>query len=365
MRKKVLVAGFATRHIAQSAFGAGYEVYAVDHFCDQDLSFYARDSMSFAELDELPGAVEEICRRYEPDILAVASGAEALSSRILCGTSPDRARRFLDKLETHRFFEEIGVPAPAILPEGVYPSMVKPRSGSGGWRNRVVRNTEEREAWKSLFGDIPVIIEGIAGGTPCSVCCLANGRKAVAVAANRQVLRGGSGAEFGFCGSVTPFRDGKEQELSAIAERIAAASGCIGTLGVDFVSGDNITAIEVNPRFQATLDTVEMVTGLNLFSAHVAACCGVLPERKPSCRLVAAREILFADKDLTVGRGLQRLYPVIADIPWPGSRFEEGQAVVSVYGWGATSEDAKVMLDKHIRTVSPYMEGRLYGRGSG
>lgn len=365
MRKKVLVAGFATRHVVQSAFGAGYEVYAVDHFCDQDLSFYARESMAFSELDDLPGAVEEMCRRHKPDLMAVTSGAEALSSRILFGTSPDRARRFLDKIETHRFFEEIGVPAPAILPEGVYPSMVKPRSGSGGWRNRVVRNTEEREAWKSLFGDIPVIIEELAGGTPCSVCCLADGRNAVAVAVNRQVLRGGSGAEFGFCGSVTPFRNGKEQELAALAERIAAASGCVGTLGVDFVSGDSITAIEVNPRFQATLDTVEMATGMNLFSAHVAACRGVLPERKPSCRLVAAREILFADKDLTVGEGLQRLHPVIADIPWPGSRFEEGQAVISVYGWGTTSEDAKVMLDKHIRTVSPYMEGRLYGRGSG
>jgi len=365
MKKKVLVAGFATRHVVQSAFGAGYEVYAVDHFCDQDLSFYARESVPFAELDELPGAVEEMCRRHEPDILAVTSGAEALSSRILCGTSPDKARRFLDKLETHRFFDEIGVSAPALLPEGVYPSMVKPRSGSGGWRNRVVRNTGEREAWKDLFGDIPVVIEELAGGMPCSVCCLADGRKAVAVAVNRQVLRGGSGAEFGFCGSVTPFRNGKEQELAALAERIAAASGCIGTLGVDFVSGDQITAIELNPRFQATLDTVEMATGLNLFSAHVAACRGLLPEKRPASLLVAVREILFADKDLTVGKGLQRLYPVIADIPWPGSRFEEGQAVVSVYGWGATSEDAKVMLDKHIRTVSPYMEGRLYGRGSG
>ncbi len=184
MKKKVLVAGFATRHVVQSAFGAGYEVYAVDHFCDQDLSFYARESMPFAELDELPGAVEEMCRRHEPDILAVTSGAEALSSRILCGTSPEKARRFLDKLETHRFFDEIGVSAPALLPEGVYPSMVKPRSGSGGWRNRVVRNTGEREAWKVLFGDIPVIIEEVAEGIPCSVCCLADGKEAVAVAVN-------------------------------------------------------------------------------------------------------------------------------------------------------------------------------------
>jgi hypothetical protein len=108
-----------------------------------------------------------------------------------------------------------------------------------------------------------------------------------------------------------------------------------------------------------------MASGLNIFSAHMAACRGVLPAGRPSCRMVAAREILFADRDLTVGEGLRRFHPVVADIPWSGTTFEEGQAVVSVYGWGPTEEEAQVMLDKHIRTVSPYMEGRLYGRGSG
>ena len=39
MRGRVLVAGFATRHVAQSANRAGYEVCAVDHFCDQDLGW--------------------------------------------------------------------------------------------------------------------------------------------------------------------------------------------------------------------------------------------------------------------------------------------------------------------------------------
>ena len=88
MRKKVVVVGFATRHVAQSAFGAGYEVYAVDHFCDQDLSFYARESMPFAELDDLPSAVEEMCQRHKPDIMAVtAPGCLTLSGINSAGLS--------------------------------------------------------------------------------------------------------------------------------------------------------------------------------------------------------------------------------------------------------------------------------------
>jgi len=365
MSRKVLVVGFATRHVVQSAYGAGCEVYAIDHFCDQDLSFYAQENIPFAELEELPGLVEEMCRRHPPDIMVVTSGAETLPSRNLCGTAPDRVRRFLDKLDTHRFFEDIGIPAPALLQEGTYPAMLKPRSGSGGWRNKVVRNDGEREAWISQFGDIPVIIEEMVNGVPCSVSCLTDGRRAVAVAVNRQILRGGNSSEFGFCGSVTPFRDSREKELAAYAEQIAAASGCLGSIGVDFVSGDRIAAIEVNPRFQATLDTIEMATGMNLFSAHVAACRGRLPDRRPSCRQVAVRKILFAGTDLTVSADLRRLHPSIADIPWPGSFFEEGQALVSVYGWGAGEQEAMALLDKHIRIVHQYMGGRLYARGPG
>jgi hypothetical protein len=360
MRKKVLVAGFATRHVVQSAYGAGYEVYAVDHFCDQDLSLYARETFPFEELDDLFPAVEEMCRRQAPDIVVATSGAEALPSRKFCGTPPEKVQRFLDKLMTHQFFEDLGISTPALLPEGIYPAMLKPRFGSGGWRNKVVETGEARAAWVGKFGDIPSISQDVVEGVPCSVCCIADGSAAVAIATNRQILRGTDDARYGFSGSTTPFRETAPGRLVSTAERIAAASGCLGTIGIDFVSGKDLYAIEINPRFQATLDTVEMATGMNLFSAHIGAFRGILPETRPSCRQVACRKILFADHDLVVTTSLLRLFPAVADIPWPGTCFEEEQAVISVYGWGASEEAAETLLDKHIRTVQQYMGGRLY-----
>ncbi|HNI41978.1 MAG TPA: ATP-dependent carboligase, partial [Methanoregulaceae archaeon] len=62
-----------------------------------------------------------------------------------------------------------------------------------------------------------------------------------------------------------------------------------------------------------------------------------------------------------ISRNLVRFSPLIADIPWPGTSFEEGQAVLSVYGWGPGEEAVEAMLDKHIRIVQQYMGGRLYG----
>ncbi len=358
---KVLVAGFATRHVVQSAYAAGCEVYAVDHFCDRDLSAYARASLQFDELDQLFPAVEEMSRRYSPDIVVATSGAELLPSRGLCGTPPEKVKRFLDKLTTHQFFDGLGIRTPALLPTGTFPAMLKPRCGSGGWRNRVVVSAAERDAWLAEFGEAPAIAEEVVSGTPCSVCCVADGSRAVAIAANRQILRGAGDARYGFSGSLTPFLGGGHDVLMRYAEQIAAASGCIGTLGIDFILGDKLFAIEINPRFQATLDTVEMASGINLFSAHLAACRGNLPLRRPSYRQVAARRILFADRDFTVDRDLSRLCPIVADIPWPGTIFEEGQAIISVYGWGASGEEALGLLHKHIRTVRQYMGGRLYG----
>jgi len=361
MKEKVLVAGFATRHIAQSAFAAGYEVYAVDHFYDQDLSFYTREAMAFDELGDLEGAVAEMCERYSPDLIVAASGAEALATRDLCGTPKDKVERFLDKLSTHRFFEETGVPAPGLISQGIYPAMIKPRKGSGGWRNAIVHDNSEFSMLMEKYDNLPFLSEEIVAGIPSSVCCLATGSSAIAMAINRQILRGSGEAAFGFSGSVTPFLSDTVPLMVHYAEHIAAASGCIGTIGIDFVSGDKIHAIEVNPRFQATLDTIEIATGRNLFSAHVEACRGNLPAARPGCRQVGARRILFAERDMVVRPNLIRFSPVIADIPWPGTSFEEGQAVVSVYGWGAGEAEAMAMLDKHIRAVQQYMGGRLYG----
>jgi predicted ATP-grasp superfamily ATP-dependent carboligase len=356
MKGRVLVAGFATRHVTQSAFRAGYAVSAVDHFCDQDLDWYTQDRIKFDELEELPAAVEEMSTRHHFDMLIVTSGAEDLPTGFsLCGTSREKVARFLDKLDTQAFFEELGVPVPGLVNEGEYPAMIKPRRGAGGWRNAIISSTEELASWQELYPDIPYMLQEVVDGIPSSVCCVANGTRARAITANEQILRGGSGSSFGFCGSITPLKNPEKNCMITLAEKIVAASGCKGTIGVDFVYGTKPCAIEINPRFQATVDTVEQATGCNMFQLHVDACRGVLPDSLPRPTRFAARSILFADRDLTLRSNLARLSPIVADIPYPDTFFEKEQAIVSVYGWGKTKTAALRLLDKHIKTVQQYL----------
>lgn len=356
MRGRVLVAGFSTRHVAQSAAQAGYEVCAVDHFCDQDLFWCTRDRMKFEDLQDLPETVDRMCRRYSFDFVIATSGAEDLAFPIpLCGTPRDQVGRFLDKLDMQHFFEGLNVPVPRIAADGEYPVMAKPRRGAGGWRNAVLRDAVEERAWACLYPDIPYIRQQVIDGIPASVCCVANGHAARAIAINEQLLRGNCESAFGFSGSVTPFDHPLSRQMIALAEKIAATSGCTGTLGIDFVIGEDTPyVIEVNPRFQGTVDTVEIAYACNLFQYHVNACAGTLPEA-PKPQEFAARRILFADRDMTLGADLKDLAPIVSDIPWPGTFFEEEQAIVSVSGTGKTRDEALGTLDKNISSVRQYI----------
>ena len=358
MTGRVLVAGFATRHVAQSARRAGHTVYAVDHFCDQDLTWCTEECLGFDDLAELPEKIAELAARHPVDALVVASGAETIGTAVpLCGTPPAKVERFLDKLEIQRFFEGLEVPVPPLAGPDVYPVMVKPRRGAGGWRNAVVKTAEELRRWEEAWPDVPYVAQQLVDGIPSSVSCVADGRRARAVAVNRQLLRGEGESAHGFAGSVTPFSHPLAGEMIAAAERIAAASGCVGSVGIDFMAGGKPWAIEINPRFQATVDTVEMATGKSVFALHMNACRGSIPAERPKTRQVAVRRILFAERDMRLDADLAPLAPRIADIPWPGTEFEEGHAVVSVYGCGKTETAAFEDLEQNTAAVRKLIGG--------
>ncbi|MDD1729430.1 MAG: ATP-grasp domain-containing protein [Methanospirillum sp.] len=356
--QRILVAGFSTRHVVASAVRAGLEVCAIDNFCDQDLRNITIACARFEELIELPDIIRRFCTEYRVDAVITTSGAEDLTGlpAPILGTDPNTAARFLDKEKTQQFFEEHGFPAPSRVAQGIFPAMLKPCRGSGGWRNALVTCDEDIRRWKSLFLDEPYLLQEVAPGIPASVCCVADGRRARAVAANLQILRGGDEARYGFCGSVTPFRHPLTGMMRGMAEEIAGASGCKGVVGVDFlVTDDRIIPIEINPRFVATLDTIECATGCNLVRMHIDACHGILPAVVPEGERTCIRQILFAPRDLTISTDLSYLIPDVADIPVPPAEFEAGDAVISVFGEGTDESSARMALDKTIRTVFQYI----------
>ena len=356
--KRVLIAGFSTRHVAASAKRAGYEVYAVDHFCDLDLRECTAVCHKFEELEELPALIRKICIENRIEGIIPTSGAEDLEDlpAPLIGTAPEVARKFQDKEYVQHFFEALNIPIPPLRESGEFPAMLKPVKGSGGWRNKRINGEADISTWQEQFPDDPFILQKYIEGIPASVCCVTDGNKARAVGVNRQIMRGSGPYEYGFSGSQTPFDHPMVQVMVEYAEKAASASGCIGVIGIDFIVQDNyVFAIELNPRFVATLDTIERSMGINLFSLHIDACKGKIPASMPVPGMYSIRKILFADRQVCISGDMSFFAPFVADIPVPPVEYEEGGAIISVFGSGTSLTSAESELDTTIRLVTKYI----------
>jgi predicted ATP-grasp superfamily ATP-dependent carboligase len=132
-----------------------------------------------------------------------------------------------------------------------------------------------------------------------------------------------------------------------MAEDIVSELGLMGSNGVDFLlTKRGPVVVEVNPRFQGSLDAVELSTGINIFKAHVEAFSGILPE-KPLPRKVAGRAILFAQRSVKIGDELTgRIKDIdwITDVPRPGTEINKNDPVASVLAIGKDREEVLLLL---------------------
>ena len=142
----------------------------------------------------------------------------------------------------------------------------------------------------------------------------------------------------------------RECSRDAIARRldgmVAERFGVVGVNGIDFVARDGVPyAIEINPRWCASMELVEQAYGLSVFAAHASACAtGTLPAfdlahaRRDA--VVAGKAVVFARRDVTIGDTRAWLDPraQVRDVPRPGQRIQAGHPVCTVF---ATARDGE------------------------
>lgn len=332
---RILVAGVSIRYIACSAARAGHSVIALDCFCDLDLERCA-SKMAHLSLDELENSLKAYIQEFSPDALVLGTGLEELKINGIkvLNNPPDKAAMVSDKLWFAHWLEKKGFPfIPTLeLVEHLRTSViVKPRKGAGGIGCRYLNGTEELN-----FGE-DMIVQPLVEGKPASSSVIANGREAVTIAINEQII----GAEwagargFEYVGNITPLEPDCP-EIGEMAEEIIAELGLIGCNGVDFLlTKDGPVVVEVNPRFQGSLDAVELSMGINVFHAHQQAFQGLLP-LKPQPEISAGRAIIYAEKDLRIEREMRGEW--IRDVPRPGTFIKKGMPLCSLLAIGEGRE---------------------------
>jgi predicted ATP-grasp superfamily ATP-dependent carboligase len=367
------VVGIDSVSVANSAKEAGCRIYAADYFGDVDLRRICSEceaiikqrrgkSCGRIESKFRPEAFLEMTKtlleRHEIDAILLSSGLDdsfhilrELNDLVpILGNSPEVIEKVRKKPE---FFEElkslrIAHPettivkdvdeAKAAAAEMRYPVVIKPVRGFGGVGIRTAWNSKEiEEAFfeASLAGN-DVLVQKFIDGVHASVSFLVADKDVKVLTLNEQLL----GLRFlfqqeplGYCGNIVPlyFTDLVFEKCMSIAEKIALHFGLTGSNGIDLVISKEGTpyVVEVNPRFQGTLECVERVLGINLVESHINACLhGFLPTIKEKASTFCTRLILHAPErviapDLTIFREVR-------DVPLSGIIIEKGEPLCSI-----------------------------------
>ena len=335
----VIIAGVSTRSAAESAARAGFEVTAFDAFADLDQHPSVRAHAVYAPFT--PAAAARAAQSIDADAVAYLSSFEnhpravawLARGRALWGNPPDVIRTARARVGSA--FRRNGPPA-----GGPHEYLVKPiKSGGGhGVRRWIPGSPVPRGCYLQEFVE----------GTPGSVVFVAAGGRSVPLGMSRQLIGEAAFGTDGFryCGNILagagdPQFTGDEALMnaaSALADSAAHACGLVGVNGIDFIARDGLAhAIEINPRWCASMELVERAYGLSVFAAHAAACTqGTLPRFDfARARLGAAaigKAIVFARRDVVVGDSRAWLGDEdVRDVPHPGEAIAAGRPVCTVF----------------------------------
>ncbi len=384
--KSLLLVGLDLVGLAKSAKVAGFKVYAADYFGDYDLIKICDGCRviikqkagkscgrfeNYFSPEKFIDLVKAILKEVSADAILLSSGLddsfevlEELDELVpILGNKPEVFRKVRDKFEFFKELKRLNLPSPeTIIVESLedakiaakdigYPVIVKPSGGFAGIGIRKAMNPKElKEGFEaaSLINN-RVLIQEYVAGVNASISFVSSTGKVEVLTVNEQLLglkEIGQQEPFGFCGNIVPLAVSSEtfQKCYEIVRKIASHFGLLGSNGIDFILSDEGKpyVIEVNPRFQATLECVERVLDLNLVEMHIKACLNMnLPPIPRQTGKYCVRLILFSKsrvkvKDLT---GLSW----VRDIPFPEVIVEEGEPLCSVI---AKADKKELSLEK-------------------
>ena len=383
---RVVIAGVSTRAAAESAARAGFDVIALDGYADRDQHPAVR-SLS------LPRHVGVTFSAHAAAAAAASIGADAVAylsnfendpdavtmlaaGRRLWGNPPDVLRRCRDPFHIAAMFRTHGVPTTRILSTNDSNDsndwLVKPFSSGGGhgirpWRRGARLRSEE-------------YLQERIDGVPGSIVFVAAGGRAAVLGVSRQLI---GDARFGvggyrYCGNILApagdpqFHGGEDLMRSArkLAAVAAADLSLAGLNSLDFVARDDVPyAVEINPRWSASMELVERAYGISVFGAHAAACehgeLSSVNDFRPPFRAVG-KAIVFAREAVVIGNTDDWLRdPEVRDVPHAGEAIAAGHPVCTVLaeardaaaceaGLVARAQSIYACLDRWTNPCAPF-----------
>jgi predicted ATP-grasp superfamily ATP-dependent carboligase len=393
--ESILLVGMDLIGLAYSAKKAGLKTFSIDFFGDLDLKKASNKNLSIIKQQqgESTGRIDE---NFEPrlfveltkkllkiekiDGILISSGLDDSEEVLreldgLIEIIGNRPETFAKAREKSYFFEELHrmkIPHPYTVVANDYseaqkamkdvgvPLVIKPDEGFAGF---AIRKVEEKKEFEKLFHEIyeksrkAVVIQEYVRGKDSSISFMASREGSKIISFNEQLL----GIQevyqkepFGYCGNTVPLRIGKgtERKCVEIVEKISESFDLRGSNGIDFILTEKglPMVIELNPRFQGTIECIERVNRINMVKTHIEACLnGGLPKIPVRPTIFCTRLIINAPKRV-VAPGLT-LFKDVRDIPLPGSLIEGGEPLCSIMSKGGSRDEALNMALKTAKLI--------------
>jgi len=185
------------------------------------------------------------------------------------------------------------------------------------------------------------------------------------------------GRDFGFepalvyAGSIGPLalQEDEIAKLQRLGDELARRFGLAGLWNVDFIRREHdLWPLEVNPRYSASVEVLERLSGRGLLGEHVAACesKSLSNAGGPASGRVMGKSVAYAARSGVALPGFDALIEEwndpkcpagILDLPRVGERIEAGQPIATVMAQGREEGEVEAVLKERVTRVRETVRG--------
>ncbi|WP_437202923.1 ATP-grasp domain-containing protein [Planctomicrobium sp. SH664] len=375
----LLIAGASTRSAAYSALRSGLSPLCLDLFADLDL----HERVPVQKVPDLQESLLSALRQLPSLPLVYVGGLEnqpevlraASEQHLLWGNDAD----VVAQIRNPATLQEAAGLARLSMPEWRSEENPPPRDGSWLIRPRFGSGGRDIQVW--IEGDHPVpalnephIFQKRIEGTSYSGTFIAD--RSVGdvrfVGITQQLIgeRICNAHPYQWCGNVGPV--GLSIPVEAVVRRLANVLkwklGIQGLFGIDFVLDAEGTpwVTEVNPRYPASAELLEHITGSPLLADH---CRCFAPDVVPQTAWTSASQspcigkgILYSPRDFVLQQDLTPYadvsltdLPSLADLPAIGTSIRTGDPICTVYALGSSPGETCMFLGERIQQLSAWL----------
>jgi len=366
---ELLILGASVRAAAQSALRAGLRPWGADLFGDTDLPVGCR----FERISDYPDGFLHVAERgpagpwmYTGALENRPELVESISrNRPLWGNSADVLHAVRSPERVVEVLHAAGLPCPAVCSSGNHLGgdwLVKPRAGAAG--RGIAR-------WSRGMGQVSsrYYLQERIEGEACAALYLGADNGAVFLGVTRQLVGEDwlHAKYFQYCGSIgpLPLASQTHERFEQLGKALAAGFHLRGLFGVDCVVRDGVPfPVEVNPRYTASVEVLELACGASALDGHRHAydtsSLMSLPVWQHQPTDAVGKAILFARSPLVfpeMGPWLAGhttdvwRVPAFADIPAAGTKIPRGKPILTFFARGGTLEECENRLRHSARDL--------------